>query len=303
MKIGLMIGTAGAADLDAVLAQVERAEARGFASAWVSSVRTFDALTVLAIAGRQTSRVELGTFVIATYPRHPAALAEQALTTQAACRGRLTLGIGLSHRVVIEGMLGLDWSHPVRHLREYLTCLRPLLRGEPGTFQGEEFRLQNFQLSVPGATPPSVLVAALGPQLLRLAGRLADGTAIWLGGPRYLAEQAIPTIAAAAREAGRPAPRIVAGLPICVTDRRDEVRERVARTFERYGQLPSYRAILDREGAAGPADVALVGDEAEVQAGLDRLGAAGVTDFVASVYAPRGEDPERTYALLQAQRP
>src|SRR5581483_8717550 len=131
MKFGLMIASAGAANLDAVLSQIERAESRGFASAWVSSVRSWDALTVLALAGRLTKTIELGTFVIPTYPRHPASLAEQALATQAACGGRLTLGIGLSHRVVMEGMLGFDWNHPVRHLREYLTCLTPLLRGEP----------------------------------------------------------------------------------------------------------------------------------------------------------------------------
>jgi len=306
MKFGLMIANAGAESLDAVVQQIVRAEERGFASAWIPSVRAFDVLTVLALAGRLTSTIELATFVIPTYPRHPAALAEQALATQAASGGRLTLGIGLSHRVTMEGMLGFDWNHPVRHLREYLSCLIPLLRGEPTTFNGEELRINGFQLNVPGVTAPSVLVAALGPQMLRLTGRMADGTAIWMGGPGYIAEHAVPTISAAAREAGRPAPRIVAGLPICVTDRQDEVRERANQAFGRYGELPSYRAILDREGSGDsgttmPADVALIGDEAQVQAGIDRLWAAGVTDLVASVYAPRGEDPERTYALLRSQ--
>jgi F420-dependent oxidoreductase-like protein len=298
MKIGLMVASLNQPNVDALLAQVERAEALGLATAWVSSVRSYDALTVLALAGRQTRRIELGTFVIPTYPRHPAALAEQALGVQAASGGRLVLGIGLSHRATMEGLLGFDWSHPLRHMREYLSCLGPLLRGEPTSFAGQEFRIEGFQLNVPGASPPPVLVAALGPQMLRLAGRLADGTAIWMGGPRYVAEHAAPAISAAAHEAGRPAPRIVAGLPVCVTDRPDEVRERIARAFERYGQLPSYRAVLDREGAAGPADVAIVGDEAAVEAGLRAMESAGTTDFIASVYAPRGEDPERTYALL-----
>ena len=300
MKIGLMIATTGSNDLDGVLGQIERAEALGFNSVWVPSVRSFDALTVLALAARLTKRVELGTFVTPTYPRHPAALAEQALTVQAASGGRLVLGIGLSHRVTMENMLGFDWSHPIRHMREYLTCLNQLLSGQPTSFAGEEFRIEGYQLSVTGATPPQVLVAALGPQLLRLTGRLADGTAIWMGGPRYLAEHAVPTISAAAREAGRPAPRVLAGLPICVTDNGDEVRARAARAFERYGQLPSYRAVLDREGAAGPADVSLIGDEAQVRAGLATLAAAGATDLGASVYAPRGEDAERTYALLKS---
>src|ERR671932_894125 len=265
MKIGLMIVTAGAPDLESVLAQIDRAEAMGFASAWVSSVRSFDALTVLALAGQRTERIELGTFVIPTYPRHPAALAEQALAVQAASGNRLALGIGLSHRVTMEAMLGFDWSHPIRHMREYLTCLTPLLRGELTSFAGQEFRIEGYQLSVPGATPPPVLVAALGPQMLRLAGRLADGTAVWMGGPRYLAEHAVPGITAAAQQAGRPAPRIVAGLPMLVTEQPDELRTRAARAFERYGQLPSYRAILDRAGAAGPADVSLIGSAAEVE--------------------------------------
>lgn len=300
MKIGLMIASAGAQNLDAVLSQFEQAEARGFASAWIPSVRGYDALTAIALAGRLTSTIELATFVIPTYPRHPSALAEQALTTQAATGGRLTLGIGLSHRVSMA-RLGFDWDHPVRHLREYVSCLTPLLRGESVTFAGEELTLNEAQVTVPDVPPPSVLVAALGPQLLRLTGRLADGTAIWMGGPRYIAEHAVPTITAAAKEAGRPAPRIVAGLPICVTSNADAVRERANRAFGRYGELPSYRAILDRqEAGASPGDVALIGDEATVQAGIDELRAAGVTDLIASVYAPRGEDAERTYALLKS---
>src|SRR5215217_5495382 len=148
----------------------------------------------------------------------------------------------------MEQALGIDWSRPVRHMREYLSALRPLLAQEPTSFAGEEFRIQEYQIAVPDATPPPVLVAALGPQMLRLAGRLADGTAIWMGGPRYLAEHAVPTITAAAQEAGRPAPRMLASLPVCVTDRAGAVRERAAEVYARYGQLPSYRAILDREG-------------------------------------------------------
>jgi 5,10-methylenetetrahydromethanopterin reductase len=301
MKIGLMM-TTGDLPINAVLAAFEDAEARGFDSAWLANIRGFDALTVLALAGRSTRTIELATFVTPTYPRHPSALAQQALTTQAATGGRLTLGIGLSHRVTMEGALGLDWNHPVRHLREYLGCLIPLLRGEAATFAGEEYTLNGYQLSVPGASAPSVLVAALGPQLLRVTGRLADGTAVWMGGPRYLAEHAVPTISAAAKEAGRPAPRIVAGLPICVTDRPEAVRERANQAFARYGELPSYRAVLDRqEAGTSPGDVALIGNEAQVQAGIDELQAAGVTDLVASVFAPRGEDVERTYALLASQ--
>ncbi len=301
MKIGVILPNPGVLmDLRTLLTEMSRAEERGMQSIWVANVpRGFDALTLLALAGQQTRAVELGTFVVPTYPRHPVALAQQALTTNAATGGRLVLGIGLSHRVVMEQGLGFDWSHPIRHMREYLACLTGLLSGEPVTFAGEEFRVTNFGVTVPGATPPTVLVAALGPQMLRLAGRHADGTALWMGGARYLANDAVPTITAAAAEAGRPAPRIVAGLPVCVTDNADAVRAEADRAFAAYGRLPSYRAVLDKEGAATPADVSLIGDEAAVLAGLRRLAEAGATDLVAAVYTPVGEDAARTYNLLE----
>lgn len=297
MKIGMILPNPGALlDLETLLAEISRAEERGIRSVWVANVpRGFDALTLLALAGQHTRTVELGTFVVPTYTRHPVALAQQALTTNAAMGGRLVLGIGLSHRVVMEQGLGFDWSHPIRHMREYLHCLS----GEPVTFAGEEFHISDFGITVPGARPPSVLVAALGPQMLRLAGRYADGTAIWMGGAGYLATDAVPIISEAARAAGRPAPRVVAGLPICVTDNTDAVRAAINRAFARYGELPSYRAVLDKEGAAGPADVSLIGDEAAVLDALRALADAGATDLVASVSTPAGENPARTYDLLE----
>jgi F420-dependent oxidoreductase-like protein len=299
MKIGLMVPLPGdLPDPTAVVAQIVRAEEWGFHSVWAPNVRGGDALSVLAVAGTRTARIELGTFVVATYTRHPVALAQQALTTAALAGNRLTLGIGLSHRVTMEGMLGFDWSRPIRHLREYLACLMPLLRGEEVTFAGEEFRINGYSLAIPGAAAPPVLVAALGPQMLRLAGRQTDGTAIWMGGPRYLADHAVPTLTAAATEAGRPAPRVLAGLPVCVTTRPDNARQFADRTFARYGQLPSYRAILDKEGADGPADIALIGSADEVRAGLRALAAAGATDLAAAVFALPGDDPTPTYELL-----
>ena len=299
MKIGLMVPLPG--DLPApitVVAQIVRAETLGFQSVWAPNVRGGDALSMLAVTGVQTRRIELGTFVVPTYTRHPAALAQQSLTTAALAGNRLTLGIGLSHRVTMEEMLGFDWSRPIRHLREYLACLLPLMRGEEVEFAGEEFQIHGYSLAIPGAEPPPVLVAALGPQMLRLAGRQTAGTAIWMGGPRYLAEHAVPILTAAAGEAGRPAPRILAGLPICVTARADEARQLANQNFARYGQLPSYRAILDKEGAEGPADVALIGSAAEVRAGLQSLADAGATDLAAAVFALPGEDPTPTYELL-----
>lgn len=299
MRIGIMALPGPGAGLGQLVRQIEQAEADGLAGAWLANIAGADALTVLALAGQATERIELGTFVTPTYPRHPAALAQQALTVQAAVGNRLALGIGLSHRVTMEERLGFDWDHPIRHMREYLSCLTPLLRQEAVEFQGEEFQINGYQLSLPGANPPPVLVAALGPQMLRLTGRMADGTAIWMGGARYIAEHALPVISAAAEQVGRPAPRIVAGLPVCVTDTPDEVRETAARAYERYGQLPSYRAILDREGADTPADVSLIGSAAEVRAGIQSMADAGVTDFAASIFSPRGVDPAPTKDLLK----
>jgi F420-dependent oxidoreductase-like protein len=299
MKIGLFVPLSDRETVDDTVKRLVDAERRGFSSVWLNQIRGFDALTMLAVAGTRTSSIELGTFVVPTYPRHPSALAGQALTVQSASDNRLTLGIGLSHRVSMQDALGFDWSHPVRHMREYLSCLKPLLAGEEVTFQGEEFLLTGYKIGVPGTTPPPVLVAALGPQMLAVTGRLADGTALWLGGAAYIRDHVVPAITRAAADAGRPAPRILAGLPVCVTDRADEVRQRAAQVFERYGELPSYRAVLDREGAPGPADVGLFGTEDEVHAGIDALAQAGATDFIASLFTPRGEDPERTMELLR----
>jgi F420-dependent oxidoreductase-like protein len=285
--------------LTALVDGIVEAERLGFSGFWLTHITgSVDALTALALAGPRTSRIELGTFVVPTYPRHPSALAQQALTTQAAAGGRLALGIGLSHRVVMEERLGFDFSHPLRHMREYLSCLVPLLCGERLVFEGAEYRVNGDQLAIPGATPPPVLVAALGPQMLRLAGRMSDGTAVWMGGARYLAEHAVPVITAAAREAGRPAPRILAGLPVCVTNDPTAARAHAAKTYVRYGQLPSYRAILDKEGNANPEDVALIGSAAEVRAGLQALANAGVTDFAAVPFALPGEDTRRTVEAL-----
>jgi 5,10-methylenetetrahydromethanopterin reductase len=302
MKIGLMMPQPVPGNLptpSTVADQIVRAEELGVHTVWVPNVRTSDALTILAVAATRTTVIELGTFVVPTYPRHPAALAQQALTVNALANGRLALGIGLSHRVVMETALGFDWDHPIRHLREYLACLQPLLRGEATVFQGEEYRLDGYALAIPGATPPQLLVAALGPQMLRLTGRLADGTAIWMGGPAYLRDHAVPVITEAASKAGRPAPRVVAGLPVCVTGRGAEARELANQAFGRYGELPSYRAILDKEGAGNVSDVALIGTADEVRAGIQALADAGATDLAASVFTLPDDDPTPTHDLLR----
>lgn len=143
-----------------------------------------------------------------------------------------------------------------------------------------------------------VLLAALAPRMLRLAGEVADGTVLWMTGAKTVAEHVAPAVTEAARAAGRPEPRIVCALPVCVTDDAEEARALAAKRFEIYGRLPSYRAVLDREGAEGPADVAIVGDEDEVAARIEALAKAGVTDFVAAEYSPGTRTREFLKGLL-----
>jgi 5,10-methylenetetrahydromethanopterin reductase len=278
--------------------QLQRAADDGFASAWVSNIFGLDALTALAVAGSQVPGIELGTAVVPTYPRHPAVLAQQALTTATAVGGRLTLGIGLSHKIVIEDMYGQSFDRPARHMREYLSILLPLLDGQPVSVQGETLRA-SITLSTPRPARVPVLLAALGPQMLRLAGQRTDGTVLWMTGPATVRDYVVPTIREAAEAAGRPSPRVVCLLPVSVTDDPDGARARANRVFAIYGQLPSYRAMLDREGAEQPGDIVLTGDEDAVAAQIGALEEAGVTDFIAAQYT-RGEDGERTRALLKS---
>lgn len=277
MRIGIF---AGDGSLDDLVEVARTAEADGFDSFWLPQIFGVDALSAHTLIGHLVPRIELGTAVVPTYPRHPAVLAGQALTASAASGGRLTLGIGLSHQMVIEGMYGYSFAKPVRHMREYLTALVPLLSGEPVDFEGETLTAK-IGLSVPDAPPVPVLVAALGPKMLELAAQRTAGTVTWMTGPRTLSEHTVPTITAAAEAAGPGEMRVVGALPVAVTDDSDAMRARAAKAFAVYGMLPSYRAMLDREGAAGPEDVALIGSEAEVRAGVERMRDAGLTDFVA----------------------
>ena len=304
MRIGIGIGDiAGrAGDMNELVAQAQRAEEAGFASVWLANIFGIDALTAAVVCGRATSRVEVGTGVVPTYPRHPFAMAQQAVTVNAAIGQRLLLGIGLSHQVVIEGMLGLSFARSYSHMKEYVGALAPLVREGKVSFNGELYRV-NAQLRVPGAAPFPILLAALAPKMLALAGSVADGTITWMTGAKTLATHIVPSIRAAAEAAGRPAPRVVAGLPVAVTDDPDEARRVAGKLFRGYGVLPSYRAMLDREGAAGPGEIAIVGDEAQVGAQLDALAAAGVTDLMAAPFPVGASEASlaRTFAFLESR--
>ncbi len=297
MQIGFFGGTINDGSIDDVVAEATAAEAAGFASYWAPQIFGHDALTVLGIVGREVPRIELGTSVVPTYPRHPMMLAQQCLSVNAASGGRLCLGIGLSHQVVIEHMMGMSYDKPVRHMREYLSVIGPLSRGESVAFAGEVYNV-NGAVNVPGSSPFPIVIAALGPQMLKIAATLADGTLTWCTGPETLADHIVPTITAAANEADRPAPRVIAALPVCVTDDVAGARERAAKVFAIYGQLPSYRAMLDREGVAGPADIAIVGTESEVVDRVNALAGIGVTDFAAVDFAADPTEREATAGAL-----
>ncbi len=302
MRTGIVCSSVGNpnATLEDVVGEIERAEQQGFEFLSIPNIFGVDAITAIAIAGQRTSRIELVTGVVPSPPRHPAALAQQALTTQAAAGGRFVLGIGLSHKIVIEDMFGLSYAQPAKQMREYLEVLMPLLEGKPASFQGDIYRV-NAGLTVAGAGPVPVLVAALGPKMLRLTGELAHGTTTWMTGQRTLADHVVPSIAKAAADAGRAAPRILAAIPIALTSDVDAASGACDQAFAIYPTLPSYRAMLDREGVEQPSGIAMIGDEATLRARIGELRDAGVTDFAASPF-PAGEGVvERTVEFLQSE--
>ena len=282
-----------------MVAEARRAEADGFASYWAPQIFGHDALTALAVIGREVPRIELGTSVVPTYPRHPMMMAQQALTVNAAAGGRLCLGIGLSHQIVVESMWGMSFDKPVRHMREYLEVMMPLLEGKPVSHAGEAFNV-NGGVNVPGGTRPNVVIAALGEQMLKVTAALADGTLTWCTGPQTLANHTIPTLKAAADKAGRDSTRVIAALPVCVTNDREAALKRAAQVFVVYGQLPSYRAMLDKEGAAGPADIAIIGSASEVADRIMALAEIGVTDFAAVEFGATPDEVAETRAMVKS---
>jgi 5,10-methylenetetrahydromethanopterin reductase len=288
MRIGALIDVEK--PLGEVVEQVQAYAEAGLASAWAVQIFGYDALTLLATVGTRVPGIELGTGVVPVYSRHPQVMAQQALTVQAATGGRLVLGVGMSHQV--------SYDRPARYLREYLSALVPMLEGEAVSVRGEVVTAVTYApLEIPGVAPPPVLVAALGPTLLKLAGRMADGTVTWMTGVGTVADHIVPTITEAATAAGRPAPRVAVSLPVSVTADVERAKERIDKAFAIYPTLPSYRAMLDREGADGPSDIAVVGTEEEVVSRLNRLAEVGTTDLVASVLGS-AEERQRTVALL-----
>lgn len=299
MRIGINDGTLNDGTIEQVIENARTAEEQGFASYWVSQIFGHDAMTTLALVGREVPRIELGIAVVPTYPRHPMQMAQQALTTNAAVGGRFTLGVGLSHQPVVEGMWGYPFEKPVRHMREYLAALMPLLEQQSVRSQGEMVTARG-DITVRGGARPGVMVAALGEQMLKVTAQYADGTMTWCTGPKTLAEHTVPTLRAAAESAGRDATRVAAALPVCVTDDPAGAQERAASVFEIYGQLPSYRKMLDREGAATPGDIVIAGSAEECRDRIMALGDIGVTDFSAAEFATDSDEGAATREMLRS---
>ncbi len=300
MRIGIFAGdVTGVRGLDDLVGGAIAAEHDGFASYWLPWIAGHDPLVVFALAARDTSTIDFGTAVMRTYPRHPTDLAMSATSVAVATGGRFLLGVGPSHKVAIQGIFGYDYATPVRHTREYLTVLRALFDEGKTVYEGSEITAR-FALRHPdrGGVEVPVIVSALGPKMLAVAGELADGTFTWMTGPATLSAHTVPTLLGAATAAGRPQPRVIVGAPCLVTDDVATGRELATKVFANYGELPSYRAMLDREGWATPAHAAVIGNEAQVRAELSRYRDAGVTEFAAVEFDRDERASRRTRELL-----
>ncbi len=303
MRLGIMLGAdPGVQDTVAsILERAEQAQDAGFDDVWMAQIFGYDAINVLSLIASRCEHLGIGTAVTPSFPRHPSALAQQVITAQEVSSGRFTLGLGLSHKMVIEDMMGFSYDKPARHMREYLNALMPLLSGEAASQNGDQYRV-NMQLSVANEDRATVLLAALGPVMLKLAGSVADGTSTWMTGPSTLENHIMPALTSAAQEAGRVSPKICAGFPIALTSDVDAAKAYIAENLSIYGHLPSYRAMLDKEGAEGPADIAMVGDETSLRNQLQRLRTIGVTHFNAAIVAQDDASYQRTRDFLASER-
>ena len=280
------------------------AEEAGLASAWIPQIPDdFDALTAATLVGAETSRIEIGTAVVPIQPRHPIALAQQTLSVQAVCQGRLALGLGVSHHWVIDEMLGLDYDKPVATMRAHLDVLDQALAG-PGMVDVENdlFRVHN-PLDITDIAPTPMLLAALGPVMLRLAGERTDGTILWMADEKAIGDHIAPTINAAADGVGRPPPRIVAGIPVCLCTE-DEIDVALARTNRVLSEAevsPNYQKLLERGDARTVGDILAAGTEAMIEKRLRSFADAGVTDVSVRV-VPIGQGRDELIASSNRTR-
>jgi 5,10-methylenetetrahydromethanopterin reductase len=307
MRIGVMIGPERgryASKIERLRADARWADEAGLAAVWIPQIPDeLDALTAAALVGAETSRIEIGTAVVPVQPRHPIALAQQALSTQAVCGGRLRLGLGVSHHWIIDEMLGLSYERPAATLRAHLDVLDQALAG-PGMVdvENELFRVHN-PLDITDITPTPVLLAALGPVMLRLAGERSDGTILWLADERAIAGHIAPRITGAAEAAGRPAPRIVAGVPVCLCrdSEVDAAVDRANRLLSEAEVSPNYQRLLDQGDARDVGDILAAGSEVAIEKRLRAFADAGATDVSVRV-VPLGADRDERLASLHRTR-
>ena len=298
MRFGMMVGegSGSAPDITALCERGQLAEAAGLDTAWIANIQ-LDAMTGAAALASSTDRIEIGTAVVPTFTRHPVAMLQQAASTQLVCDGRFTLGVGLAHKFMVEDMWGLSYDKPAKHMRSYLEVLAPGLNGEPVNCQNDLYSV-NLMVAPPVEKPIPLLIAALGPAMLRIAGELAGGTITWATGVRTLGDHIAPAISRAAESADKESPRIVAGLPVLLTANVEAARKMAAEIFAVYAQVPSYRAMLDREGAKGLEDVAIIGNEQTVKERVNSLSMAGVTDLCIFPFETEVGEIERTIRFL-----
>ena len=309
MRLGLMIGSdkerARSERLAGLLADGQAAESAGFTSFWIPQVPGYlDAMTAIALLGRVTDRIEIGTAVIPIQTRHPVAMAQQALTTQLACSGRFALGLGPSHDWIVDGQLGLSYDRPVRLMRNYLEVLGAAFSG-PGSvdIENDSYRVHSpFDVADP--MPMPVLLAALGPAMLRIAGEQASGTILWMADERAIHDHVAPRINSAATDAGRPTPRIVAGVPVtlCSNADVDNARAYASEVLGHAHFSPNYVRLLEHGDAADVGDTMAAGDEQAVLSRLLRYRDAGVTDLAIRI-VPLGDDASaRTESRTRTQQ-
>ncbi|WP_418960818.1 TIGR03564 family F420-dependent LLM class oxidoreductase [Streptomyces tritici] len=302
MTLGVTLGTtARQLPLDTTVRLAREAADAGLRSAWFGQTFAYDSPMLAAVVGREVPALQVGTAAIPIFGRHPLLVSSQAQTAQAATGGRYHLGLALGTKHLTETGFGLAYERPIGLLREFLTALRPLLETGEADHRGELLTARTpYSGAVPGARPPvPVLVAAMGPQAVRVSGELADGILPFLAGPRALGEHLVPAVTAAAEAAGRPAPRIVALVPGVVTADPEGVRQRAAESLALYERIPSYRRALELSGVDRAADLAVLGDEETVAAEVRRYREAGATEVVFTATEIGGEDDRRrTWKLL-----
>ena len=306
MRVGIMVGPETrryGAKVDQMVDDAKAADDAGFATAWIPQLpQDFDAMTAVALMGRETSRIELGTAVVPLQSRHPIALGQQALSVQAACSGRFSLGVGPSHHWIVDTMLGLPYEQPAKVVEDYLDVFDAMFSGPgPVDVENDRFRIHN-PLDVTDLPVP-VLLAALGPVMLRIAGERAGGTVLWMADERAIADHVVPRITKAAEGAGRPAPRVVAGVAVCLCAS-DEVDSAIERANDALGHAeysPNYQRLLEQGDASDVGDMAAIGTEADIERRLRSYASAGATDFSARIL-PLGKGREEIVASSRRTR-